>query len=66
MLFDIFYHNCHVWMEVALQINFFAVFPILANFAAFLDNTKENADKSKMMANFTLIFMFSKSKYVSL
>ena len=52
VLFDAFYHKYHVWMENALQINFIAIFLILANFAAFLDLTKENADMSKTDAYF--------------
>ena len=40
VLFDAFYHKYHVWMENVL-------FLILANFAAFLDHTRENADVSK-------------------
>ena len=47
VLFDEFYHNYHVWMEKVLQINFITIFLILANFAAFLDHTKENADFSE-------------------
>ena len=31
-----------------LQIHFIAIVPILANFAAFLDHTKKNADLSKI------------------
>ena len=46
VLFDVFHHNYHVWMEIVLQIQFHLDFPILANFAAFLDHTKENADVS--------------------
>ena len=32
--------------------NFIASFLVLANFAAFFDHTKRNADVRKMMANF--------------
>ena len=47
VLFDAFYHKCHVWMEMCSKFNFIVIFLILANFAAFLDHTKENADVSK-------------------
>ena len=40
-LFDAFYQKYHVWTENMLKYNFIAVFLILANFAAFLDHTKE-------------------------
>ena len=43
------------------KFDFIAIFLILANFAAFLDHTKENADVSKMMAIFRLIFIFTES-----
>ena len=43
------------------KFNFISIFLILANFAAFLDNTKENADVSKMTANLRLIFVFTES-----
>ena len=46
-LFDVFYHNFDIWMEIVLLINLIAIFLIFANFAAFLDHTKENADVSK-------------------
>ena len=43
MLFDVFYDNYHV-LDGNCAL---AIFLILANFAAFLDHTKENADVSK-------------------
>ena len=48
-------------MENVLQINFIVIILILSNFAAFLDHTKENADVSKLMAVFRLIFVFTDS-----
>ena len=33
--------------KICPKFNFISIFPILANFAAFLDHTKENADVSK-------------------
>ena len=42
VLFDAFYHNEHVWM--CSKFNSIVIF---ANFAAFLDHTKENTDVSK-------------------
>ena len=33
--------------KLCSTFNVIAIFPILANFAAFLDETKENADVSK-------------------
>ena len=47
--------------KLCSKFNFIAIFLILANFSAFLDHTMENADVSKMMANFSLIFTFSES-----
>ena len=47
VLFDAFYHKYHVCMEMCSKINFIAIFLVLANFATFLDHTKENADVSK-------------------
>ena len=32
---------------MCFKLNFIAIFPILAKFAAFLDHIKENADVSK-------------------
>ena len=43
------------------KFNFIAIFLILANFAAFLYHTKENADVSKNEGNLWLIFIFSES-----
>ena len=58
VLFDAFYHKFHAWMENVLQI--------LANFAAFLVHTNENADVSKMMAVFRLTFVFAESTCLGL
>ena len=38
------------------KFNFIAIFLILANFAAFLDHTKENADVSKNDGYFSVYF----------
>ena len=44
------------------KVNFIAIFLILANFDAFLDHTKENADMSKFDGyNLRLIFIFTES-----
>ena len=48
VLFDVFYHNYHVWMKIVFQTKFYSDFMILANFAAFPDQTKENTDESKI------------------
>ena len=45
--------------KLCSKCSFIAIFVILANFAAFLDHTKGNADVNKMMANVTLTFIFS-------
>ena len=42
------------------KLNFIAIFLIVANFAAFPDHTKENADMSKMMAIFRLLSYLQK------
>ena len=47
VLFDAFYHKYHVGWKICSKFNFISIFLILANFAAFLDHTKENADVSK-------------------
>ena len=44
--------------KMCSKFNFIAICLILANFAAFLDHKKENADVSKKIANFRLIFIF--------
>ena len=49
------------WWKMCSKFNFIAIFLILANFAAFLDHTKENADLSKTVANLRLIFIFTES-----
>ena len=43
------------------KFNFITIFLILANFAAFLDHTKENADVSKTDGYFRLISTFTES-----
>ena len=46
VLFDVFHHNYHVWMDIVLQIKFNRDFPDFGHLAAFLDHTKENTDMS--------------------
>ena len=48
------------------KFNFIAIFLILANFAAFLDPTKDMLTWAKMMAIFRLIFIFTESTCVRL
>ena len=42
--------------KMCSKFNFIAIFLTLANFAAFLDHTKENADVSKNDGNFCVNF----------
>ena len=56
VLFDVFYHNYHVWSKLCSKFNFIVIFLILADFAAFLDDTKENADVSKNDGYFKVNF----------
>ena len=46
--------------KLCSKLNFITMFPILANFAAFLDHTKENADVATMMSNFRVLLYFKK------
>ena len=59
VLFDALFHKYHVWMDYILSI-----FLILANFAAFLDHTRENADVSKNGGYFKVNFYIYR-KYMS-
>ena len=43
------------------RFNFIVILLLLANFATFLDHTKENADVSKNDGYFRLIFTFTES-----
>ena len=47
--------------KMCSRFNFIAIFLIFVNVAAFLDDTKENADLSTNECNLRLIFIFSKS-----
>ena len=47
--------------KICSKFNFISIFLILANFAAFLDHTKEDADVSKNGGYFRLIFIFTES-----
>ena len=49
--------------KICSKCNFIATFLIFANFTAFHDHTKENADVSKMMTNLKSIFIFTE-KYM--
>ena len=46
VLFNLIHKNSLVWMKVVLQSVFCHNFLILADFAAFLDHTRETADVS--------------------
>ena len=62
MLFDVFYRNYDVCMEIVHQILIFStIFFTLANFATLFGHTKENAVLAKLMSKARLIFMFSES-----
>ena len=51
MLFDAMFG-----LKICSKFNFISIFLILANFAAFLDHTKENADVSKNGGYFKVNF----------
>ena len=46
--------------KLCSKSNFIVIFQILANFAAFLDHIKENADVGKNDSNFSVFLHFQK------
>ena len=60
VLFDAFY--VFGW-KMCSKFNFIAIFLILANFTAFLDHTKENADVSKNDGYFYVNFYIYRIRF---